>query len=125
MRAVLTLCSVVGLRLTNLMEERQLNYQEYAERARAALILAAMRRSIVTYKELAVSIDLPTGLPLPHHINRVLRLVSEACSRRAEPSLAVLVVNATTGEPGAGFEEGVRTWFGEAQQCFRQWRSPA
>jgi hypothetical protein len=69
-----------------------MDYAEYATRARAALIMAAMRRSIVTYKELATTIDLPPHLPLPHHINRVLRLVAEDCISRGEPSLAVIVV---------------------------------
>ena len=102
-----------------------MDYERYAVAARSALITAAMRRTTLTYGELAMAIELPENVPLPHHINRVLRSVSEECIARGEPSLAVIVVNRQTGEPGKGFVDGPSKWFGEAQQCFRKWRSPA
>ena len=99
-----------------------MNYEVLAERARAALIVASMRRSTLTYGELAVAIDLDPTVPLPHHINRVLVLVSDRCNGAGEPSLAVLVVNQDTGEPGSGFVKGVRgEWYTEARRCFRAW----
>lgn len=100
----------------------RVDYPALAERARAALIASAMRRTLLTYKELGQAVDLPTGLPLPHHLNRVLNLVAQVCNDKGEPSLAVLVVRSSTGEPGPGFEPGSVEWFTEAQACYRQWR---
>ncbi len=83
-----------------------------------------MRRTTLTYRELAQAIGLDPEIPLPHHINRVLRLVANRCGDHEEPSLAVLVVNQKTGHPGEGFVAGQDEWFTEARACFRRW-SPA
>ncbi|MEN3265234.1 MAG: hypothetical protein V7646_2128 [Pseudonocardia sp.] len=61
----------------HLSRSQVMDYAAYAARARAALIMAAMRRSVVTYKELATTIDLPPHLPLSYHISPILRLVPE------------------------------------------------
>lgn len=101
-----------------------MEYDALAELARPALIMAAMRRTTVTYGELAQSIDFDTSVPLSHHMKRVLDRVSDRCTGAGEPSLAVLVVNADSGEPGGGFVEGSLTWTAEARKCFKRW-SPA
>ena len=100
-----------------------MDYEALATRARAALIVAAMRRTTLTYGELAQAVDLDPDVPLSHHINRVLRLVASGCGDRGEPSLAVLVVNQKTGHPGEGFVAGQEAWFTEARACFRRWNS--
>lgn len=101
-----------------------MDYQQLAESARAALIVTAARRSVITYGELGRAIGLPTDVPLSHHINRVLRVVSKRCVDAREPSLAVLAVSKDSGEPGPGFVRGARDWSAEAQQCFRYWVFP-
>jgi hypothetical protein len=96
--------------------ERGLN----VERARAALIMAATRRSIVTYGELGKAIGMD-GVALRNEMRRVLDQLSEDCAARGEPSLAALVVNARTGAPGPGWEDGSLPWHGEVQAVFRRW----
>jgi hypothetical protein len=98
-----------------------MDYDALAERARPALIVAAMRRTPVTYGELGRALDLDENLPLSHHINRVLDIVSQRCIAAGEPSLAVIVVNQQTGEPGPGFRAGAVPWYEEARQCYRVW----
>ena len=98
-----------------------MDYDALAALARPALITAAARRSTMTYKELGRAVGLDPNLPLPHHINRVLDRVSKICNAADEPSLAVLVVNGQSGEPGPGFISGSVPWFTETQQCFRRW----
>lgn len=98
-----------------------MDYDALADLARPALIMAAMRRTTVTYGELAKSIDFDTSIPLAHHMKSILDRVSHRCIKAGEPSLAVLVVNANTGEPGDGFVEGSLTWMAEARKCFKRW----
>lgn len=98
-----------------------MDYDSLADLARPALVTAAMRRSTMTYGELAKAIGFDAKVPLSHHMNRVLDVVSERCIDAGEPSLAVLVVNAETGEPGDGFTAGDLTWMAEARRCFKKW----
>lgn len=88
--------------------------------ARAALIVAAMRRSIVTYKELGAAIGL-TGVELRNEMRHVLDDLSKDCAERGEPVLAALVVNQSTGAPGPGWESGTEPWHAEVQRVFRYW----
>ncbi|MBM0229239.1 hypothetical protein [Micromonospora sp. ATA51] len=88
--------------------------------ARAALILAARRRSLVTYKELGLAIGM-TGVSLSHHMGRVLDELSDVCIEAGEPSLAALVVKSDTGAPGKGFDDGGVPWHSEVQEVFRYW----
>lgn len=88
--------------------------------ARAALILAARRRTLVTYKELGLAIGM-TGVALSSHMGRVLDDLSDQCIAAGEPSLAALVVNSATGAPGKGYEEGGVPWHTEVQEVFRHW----
>ncbi len=97
-------------------EQRQLQVQM----ARAALILAARRRTLVTYKELGLAIGM-SGVELPHHMKHVLNDLSNDCLARGEHSLAALVVNQETGAPGAGFDEGDHPWHAEVAKCFKHW----
>lgn len=51
--------------------------------------------------------ELKNALALPYSVNglgRPLDLLSIDCGRRGEPSLAALVVNASTGEVGSDFD---------------------
>ncbi len=93
---------------------------EVVARARAALIMAAMRRSIVTYGELGRCIGLE-GIALRNEMRHVLDDLSDQCIADNEPSLAALVVNASTGAPGQGWEDGNKPWHGEVQAVFRKW----
>lgn len=99
-----------------------MDYDALAALARPALITAATRQSTMTYKELGRAIGLDPKIPAPHHLNRVLDLVSKVCITAGEPSLAVLVVAMDSGAPGSGFVPGSKPWFAEAQQCFRFWK---
>lgn len=93
---------------------------EVVQRARAALIVAAMRRSIVTYKELGKALGID-GIALRNELRHVLDDLSDDCIARGERSLAALVVNQRTGAPGQGWQDGDRPWHAEVQAVFRQW----
>jgi hypothetical protein len=69
-------------------------------RVRDRLVEAARARETVTYGELREELGLPY---LVQGMGRLLDLVSEDCARRGEPSLASVVVNASTGEVGHDF----------------------
>ncbi|MCW2764933.1 MAG: hypothetical protein JWO11_892 [Nocardioides sp.] len=99
-------------------------HDELADRARPALIIAAMRRSVLTYGELGKAVGL-SGVELRNDMRHVLDEVARRCIAAKEPSLAVLVVNQKTGKPGQGFSPGYKDWHAEAQECFRHWKSPA
>jgi len=92
----------------------------WAAQARAALIVAAMRRSILTYGELGKALGLE-GVVLRNQLRRVLDDVSDVCIADGEPSLAALVVNQDTGEPGVGWKDGDVAWHAEVQRVFRSW----
>jgi hypothetical protein len=47
--------------------------------------------------------------------------MSDRCIAAGEPSLAALVVNAKTGEPGRGWQDGDVAWHTEVQRVFRRW----
>ena len=98
------------------MQKREL----MVERARSALIIAAMRRSILTYGELGRAIGME-GVDLRNQMNHVLDNLSVQCIQRGEPSLATLVVNQSTGKPGAGWSDGDDPWHAEVQRVFRKW----
>lgn len=92
----------------------------WTAQARAALIVAAMRRSILTYGELGKALGME-GVALRNQLRHVLDDVSEVCIANGEPSLAALVVNQETGEPGAGWRGGDVAWHSEVQRVFRTW----
>lgn len=85
--------------------------------ARAALTVAAMRSTLLTYKELGVAIGM-SGVQLRNSLPRVLDLLSEDCNDQGEPSLAALVVSGDTGKPGAGWADGNRPWHTEVRRVF-------
>lgn len=91
-------------------------------RARAALTVAALRSTLLTYKELGVAIGM-SGIELRNALPRVLDVLSEQCNERTEPSLAALVVNGDTGKPGAGWSDGVRPWHTEVRRVFDHYGS--
>lgn len=74
---------------------------ECLPRVRDRLIEAALARETVTYGELRGELGLPY---LVQGMGRLLDLLSEDCFRRGEPSLASIVVNASTGEVGEDFD---------------------
>lgn len=88
--------------------------------ARAALIVAAMRRSIVTYGELGKALGID-GVALRNEMRHVLDDLSDDCTARREPSLAALVVNQRSGAPGQGWQDGSVPWHTEVQAVFRRW----
>ncbi|MEU6021851.1 hypothetical protein [Micromonospora sp. NPDC047134] len=94
--------------------------EQRALQARAALILAARRRSLVTYKELGLAIGM-SGVALSTHMGPVLDKLSDLCIDAGEPSLAALVVNSTTGAPGKGYDDGGTPWHKAVQEIFRYW----
>lgn len=95
---------------------------EAVQRARAALIVAAMRRSILTYSELGKALGFG-GIQLRNEMRHILDDLSADCIARGERSLAALVVNQATGAPGQGWKEGDKPWHAEVQAVFRQWAS--
>ena len=95
-------------------------------RARSALIVAATRRSLLTYGELGQALDmgeLGTRNPaLSHQLNKILDELSEDCKKRDEPVLAALVVNMRTGLPGPGWVSGTTDWHAQVRRVFDHWR---
>ena len=63
--------------------------------ARSVLIEIAQHREVITYGELSDSIGRSV---LPRHMGPLLSMISHDCAARGEPSLAALVVSATSGE---------------------------
>jgi hypothetical protein len=72
-------------------------------RMRAHLIDAARAGETVTYGELVREAELPVP---PKALGRLLVLLSEDCARRGEPTLAAIVVTASTREVGDGYGPG-------------------
>jgi hypothetical protein len=87
---------------------------QWVAQARAALIIAATRRTLLTYGELGMALEME-GVSLRNHLRHILDDVSEDCS------LAALVVNNETGEPGAGWTNGTRDWPQEVRRVFQTW----
>jgi hypothetical protein len=89
---------------------------EAVVRLRSALIVAAQRRSTLTYAETAAAID---ELYPARGLGRALDLLSYDCGQRGEPSLAALVVRSDSGRAGSG-------WAGDAEnereRCYRHWK---
>ncbi|WP_328472259.1 hypothetical protein OHA21_09395 [Actinoplanes sp. NBC_00393] len=92
----------------------------WVAQARAALIIAAMRRTLVTYGELGTALGIE-GVALRNHMRHVLDEVARDCATNKEPSLAALVVNQETGQPGAGWQDGSVPWHTEVRAVFRHW----
>jgi len=90
--------------------------------ARAALIMAALRRSIVTYKELGHTIGLK-DIELRNEMPRVLDQLADDCARAGEPPLPALVVNSQSGAPGSGWHGNGDPWHTDVQRVFRHWTS--
>lgn len=88
--------------------------------ARAALIMAALRRSIVTYKELGHAIGLK-DIELRNEMRLVLEQLAVECDKNGEPPMTALVVNAQTGAPGAGWHGNGEPWHADVQRVFRHW----
>ncbi len=69
------------------------------------LVSAAHNHKLVTYNELKTA----TGIPgAQRNFGAYLNRIHDYCVSHGLPSLAVLVVNATKGEPGQGIYEGGR-----------------
>lgn len=88
--------------------------------ARAALIVAALRRSIVTYKELGFAIGLK-DIELRNEMRLVLEQLASECHDAGEPPMTALVVNSQTGAPGAGWHGNGEPWHADVQRVFRHW----
>lgn len=58
-----------------------------AQLARSALIVAAMRRTFLTYGELGSAIGM-SGIQLPHHMGHVLDRLSEICIDEEDCSIS-------------------------------------
>lgn len=92
-------------------------------RARAALVVAALRKSLLTYGELGAAIGV-RGVDLRNQARYILDHLSEQNHRDNEPSLAALVVNSKTGRPGSGWTDGVDSngvdieWHAEVRRVF-------
>jgi len=91
-----------------------------ADVARAALIVAAMRKTTLTYKELGLTVGIE-GVGLSHHLPRVLDEVAARCRRASEPCLDALVVKAATGAPGRGWVDGDVPWHTEVRRLYDYW----
>jgi hypothetical protein len=96
--------------------------ERQVDMARAALIVAAMRRSLLTYAELGAAIGM-RGVNLRNQMRHVLDALSVDCHSLGEPSLAALVVNQRNGEPGSGWSSK-KPWHWHVQRVFEHWASP-
>jgi hypothetical protein len=88
--------------------------------ARAALIVAAMRRTVLTYEELGKAIGM-SGVDLRNQMRHVLDELSVQCNESGYPSLAALVVSKHDGKPGSGWEDGARPWYAEVRRVYAHW----
>ncbi len=86
-------------------------------RARAALIVAALRKSLLTYTELGAAIGM-FGIDLRNQARHILDQLSEENQAKEEPSLAALVVSGRTGKPGSGWTDGATEWHTEVRRVF-------
>ena len=86
--------------------------------ARAALLVAAARRSTVTHGELARALDLDGEGPPAGRVRAVLDAVAAECARREEPQLDALVVDGESGRAGWD-DEAAR--LREVVRCHRWW----
>jgi hypothetical protein len=77
-----------------------------------------LRRSIVTYKELGLTIGLKE-IQLRNEMPRVLEALAKACYDATEAPLTALVVNPQTGKPGSGRHGDGEPWHADVQRVFR------
>jgi len=91
-------------------------------RLRPALIIAARRRTTLTYHEAGLAIDNEHFDGGMSQTGRALDLISADCEARDEPSLAVLCVRADTGEVGHGFINPDTVPSGR-EACYGYWGS--
>ncbi|GAA0970003.1 hypothetical protein GCM10009562_05130 [Nocardioides aquaticus] len=91
--------------------------------ARAALIMAAQRRTTATFSEVAVCVGLYDEVrrDLMHY---VLLLVEHICREADEPTLTALVVHPGDGRPGYGTSDQYPDWHIEVYACFDWWVQP-
>lgn len=89
-------------------------------RARSALIMAAMRRSLVAYGELGRAIGMRDAA-VRNELRHVLDDLSLDCVDRGDPPLEMLVVNRRTGAPMQGWSGSQRAWHAELHSVFRAW----
>lgn len=82
---------------------------------RSVLIDAAAHRETITYGQLARACG---GRYRPVSMGRLLDLLAMDCAERGEPSLAALVVSASTDEVGSGYGGDAAA---ERQRCYRLW----
>lgn len=92
-----------------------------AQAARAALVVAAARRSSLTHGELARALDLDGEGPPAERVRAVLESVAAECARREEPRLDALVVDGESGRPGPGWGADDGVWPREVVRCHRWW----
>lgn len=100
--------------------EQQEQVRLLAPLARAALIMAAQRRTTATFSEVAVCVGLYNELrrDLMHY---VLLLVEHICREADEPSLTALVVHPGDGRPCYGTSDQYSDWHVEVHACFDRW----
>jgi hypothetical protein len=89
---------------------------DLARLARAALIVAAQRRTTLSARELGAAIGL-NGIELAEVLRLVLARLAEQCADEQMPALPALV----TGHVEASCDAA---WFSEAKQVFRRWGRP-
>jgi hypothetical protein len=95
---------------------------EAVARLRSAGIVAAQRRSTITYGDAEVAID---RLYVAQGLGRALDLLSHDCNARREPSLAALFVRKDTGEVGDGWAGGAADAAAEREKCYEYWKRAA
>lgn len=88
-------------------------------RLRSAGIVAAQRRSTLTYGEAEDAID---TLYAAQGLGRALDLLTYDCQQRREPSLAALFVRKDTGEVGEGWAAHTATAAAERERCYEHWK---
>jgi hypothetical protein len=91
---------------------------EAVARLRSAAIVAAQRRSTITYGEAEAAID---RLFAAYGLGRALDLLSHDCIVRREPSLAALFVRRDTGEVGDGWTGDAANAAAERERCYEYW----
>lgn len=85
---------------------------------RPILIDTARHRETITYGQLAQQSG---GRYRPVSVGRLMDMIAMDCAERGEPSLAALVVSATTDEVGSGYGGDAAS---ERERCYRFWESP-
>ncbi len=93
------------------------DWKDEVARARAALTVAAMRRTLLTYKELGTAIGM-SGVELRNRLPRVLDALSDECNHAGGAFPRSAGGECRHRQARRGWSDGVRPWHTEVRRVF-------